>query len=72
LLKWASEIAQVDETVRPLLTESVLTGILSQIPDRWLVNPDENRRAYRAYFMSRLSGPPLFAEEALRARAAIV
>jgi hypothetical protein len=72
LLKWASEIAQVDEMVRPLLTEAVLTAILSHVPDAWLTNPDEKRRGYLSYFLSRLNGSPLFVEEALRAHAAIV
>jgi hypothetical protein len=78
LLKWASEIASVDEVVRPLLTECLLAEILRQVPDAWLLpelglaTPDDKRRGYLAYFLSRLNGSPLFVEEALRARAAIV
>jgi hypothetical protein len=78
LLPWASEIEQVDERARPLLTGEVLAGILRDVPDAWLVRDggtaeaDERRRGYLSYFSSRLSGPPLFVEEALRARAALL
>jgi hypothetical protein len=76
LLRWASRIAEVDGEVRPLLTETVLAGILAQVPDAWLVGEtaaaEDRRRDYLTYFLRRLSGPPLFVEEALRARAAIL
>ena len=76
LLRWAGRIAEVDDAVRPLLTEAVLTGILAQVPDAWLAvsqdNPEERRNDYLNYFLRRLSGPPLFVEEALRARAALI
>lgn len=78
LLPWATEIGEADTLLRPLLTDNVLSEILAQIPDTWLLpdaggsDPAQKRAAYLAYFQNRLSGPPLFVEEALRARAAIV
>ena len=70
LLPWATSIAQADELLRPLLTEAVLTGILADVPNEWLA--DIPRQAYLDYFQRRLAGPPLFVEEALHARAALL
>jgi hypothetical protein len=76
LLRWASRIAEADSEARPLLTEAVLAGLLAQVPDAWLLSgpasAEERRQAYLSYFLRRLNGPPLFVEEALRARAAIL
>lgn len=70
LLRWATQIAQADELLRPRLTEAVLTGILADVPDEWLAGTP--RQAYLAYFQRRLAGPPLFVEEALNAHAALL
>jgi hypothetical protein len=72
LLRWASAIRDAHDALRPLLTSEVLAGILEEIPDSWLFDPEEQRRGYLAYFVSRLQGDPAFVEEALRARNSIV
>lgn len=72
LLRWAAEIRQADAVLRPMLTEEVLTGILAEVPDCWLSNPDEQRRGYLDYFLTRLQGQPGFVEEAARARDSLV
>jgi hypothetical protein len=75
LLPWASRIADVDIHLRSRLTDSVLTGILNEVPDAWLesgIAAAERRAEYLAYFQQRLASASLFVEEAIRARAQLV
>ena len=75
LLPWATHIEAADEVLRPLLTETVFTGVVGQVPDAWLVpvpgaeTPAQKRAAYVDYFLKRLEAAPRFVEEAVRARA---
>jgi len=77
LLPWASKIDEIDAAFRSKLTEEVLTGILAQVPDEWLLpepgaeSPDAKRRGYLAYFLERLQSR-LFSEEAARAHASLI
>jgi len=74
LLPWADQL----QDFTPRLSEEILSGIVSQVPDAWLLpeegaaEPAEKRRAYVEYLLRRLAAAPVFAEEALRARAALV
>jgi hypothetical protein len=64
-----------DEALAPLLTPAALAGVLSQIPDDWLIahprfaDADAQRAAYLKYLTARLEAPRLFVEEAEHARA---
>jgi hypothetical protein len=70
LLRFANDIAAADQRLRPLLTETVINGILEQIPNDWL--GDKQRSGYAAYFLRRLENATLFVEEAINARASRV
>ena len=54
----------------------VVAGVVALIPDAWLEDDplfagrSEQRDAYRDYLLRRLEAPRVFAEEAIRARAA--
>ncbi len=78
LLPWAAEIEALDPSLRAKLGESVFAEILAGVPDDWLVpepgiaTPAAKRAAYVNYLTERLEAAPLFVEEAVRARAALV
>lgn len=74
LLPWADKIAQAGEWLRPMLGGEVFERILAEVPDDWLARiPAEDARAgYRDYLSRRLDTAPVFVEEAVRARAAIL
>jgi hypothetical protein len=75
LLRWASDIAAVDEELAARLTPAVIEGIVDLIPASWLGDEplfgsvDEHRAAYRQYLMQRLEPPRQWMEDAVRARA---
>ena len=74
LLRQASSIADVDQSMAALLTEDVIAGVLAVLPDAWLsVDPDAlspatTRAAYQRYLLERLAAPRPFVEEVIRAR----
>ena len=74
LLRHASTLREVDETLAALLTKDVLEAILAVVPDSWLnsddaaLPPSDVRAAYRDYLTGRLAAPRSFVEEALGAR----
>ena len=74
LMPWATQIAEVDAALTPLLTREILDRILGMVPDGWLgdeetfVTIDDHRAAYRDYFVRRLETPREWMEEAVRAR----
>lgn len=78
LLPFASDLGQVDTTLKKLLTSTILQEIVNLIPDSWVgddnffANPDEYRAAYFAYLTNRLEASPIFVEEALNARTLLV
>jgi hypothetical protein len=78
LLARAVAIEEADAALRPLLTRTVLSDILSQVPDSWLSpvpgaeTPAEKRAVYVEYFLQRLDAAPNFVEEAMRARAELL
>lgn len=75
LLPFASELAEVDETLSARLTPDLLRAIVADVPDEWLgdgspfATPDAQRDAYLDYLVSRLQPTRLFVEEAINARA---
>ncbi len=70
LLRWASELGEVDAEMTPALTADAIERVLAMIPDEWL--GDVDRAAYRDYLLRRLQEPREWVEEAIRARALLV
>lgn len=64
LLPFAKDIEQADEELSAKLTNDVLNGFVSLIPDEWLEQPDEMRNAYLDFLLTRLQSPRDFAREA--------
>jgi hypothetical protein len=73
----AAHLAAADARLAPLLTPALLAAVLAEVPDDWLepsplfATAAEQRAAYGHYLLARLQPPRGFAEEALRARAAV-
>jgi HipA-like protein len=78
LLPRADRIEAVDGGLRARLNADLFRGVLADVPDDWL-RPEpgvptaaDKRAAYVDYLVRRLDAAPLFVEEAIRARHAIV
>jgi hypothetical protein len=75
LLPFARDLAAADAALAPLLSPSLLDGILAAVPDAWLasdVAPSQARATYAEFFARRLAAPRAFAKEAADARAHLV
>lgn len=78
LLPYASEIRAVDAIMREHLADSVIHGIVAQVPDTWLgdepsfADAGAHRAAYEMFLTNRLRDPRDFVEEAVRARAGLL
>ena len=78
LLRFAGALRDADATLSARLVPAVIANIVKLVPDVWLsVNsPFENaaqaRDAYILYLTRRLAAPRAFAEEAIRARDALI
>jgi hypothetical protein len=78
LLPFASPIEAADERLAPLVTESLIAGLVAALPDDWLArdpvigDADAQRAAYVSYLGRRLEHPRPWVEpvESVRARAA--
>jgi hypothetical protein len=74
LLRWAQQIAEVDETLAAKLSAEAIATIVDLIPAEWLgdeprfASVDEHRAAYRTYLERRITAPRAWMEEAVRAR----
>ncbi len=69
LLGKAGSLPEIDERLRPLLTEAVLTAVIDSIPADWLSGDVAVvRKAYVVYLQERLNGPRPWLEEAERVR----
>jgi hypothetical protein len=75
LLGKATLISQVAEQLPSLLTTQLLTAVLDQLPDDWLLSGADNisaadrRSGYFEYLTRRRDASSIFVDEALRARA---
>jgi hypothetical protein len=75
LLRWASEIRQVDAGLAAMLTAEAIERIVDAIPDLWLgdeprfASVKEHRAAYRDYLLQRLESPRHWMEDAADAQA---
>jgi hypothetical protein len=78
LLPWAGRLAEAGEAARGKLSRAVFAGILEDVPDAWLLpepgaeTPGLKRAGYVEHLAARLVAAPLFLEEAIAARAALV
>jgi hypothetical protein len=69
LLPCAGSILEADAALAPLIDRSVLEDVAALVPDQWLDDqPDARRAAYVEYLSARLEEPRRFAVEAERAR----
>ncbi len=73
LLPFAGDLLAADTALVPRLLPPTIGEIVDLIPDEWLrdepqfATPDEHRRAYRDYLVSRLAAPRAFVSEAISA-----
>jgi len=77
LLPRASRLAEADEALRPLITESFIRHLVQQIPNEWLndkegVSPSDAREVYRKFLEMRVAASEIFLKEAQNARKRIV
>ncbi len=78
LLPWAAHIERIDRKLRDRLSTEVFRGILEWVPNAWLLpepdvlTPADKRAGYVDFLSERLAQAPLFVEEAVRARTALV
>ena len=74
LLPQATELTQVDEEIKKVLTVDKLTEIVNLIPAEWLVwndtnkTPDELKNMYLQFLVTRLNHSHIFINEAQNAR----
>src|SRR3954453_1927461 len=74
LLRWASEIAEVDAELAAILTAEAIEGVVELIPESWLGDEPRfptiaaHRLGYRDYLMQRLASPRKWMEDAVHAR----
>jgi hypothetical protein len=75
LLPWATELNEVDEAYRAILTVEAVQKILAMIPDEWLAgitstSIEEARHVYQQFLVNRLSFNVI--KEAQHARQALI
>ncbi|HKD08901.1 MAG TPA: HipA family kinase [Bryobacteraceae bacterium] len=67
LLRWATDLASVDDEFKLRLSAGIVEQIIAEVPDLWLTGVD--RAGYLTFLNRRASNSRIFVEEALRARA---
>ena len=77
LLAWATELDDIDKTLKAKLTEQVIERMVRQIPDEWLTDiggqsPEEARGVYQQFLTMRVAASTDFVKEANDARKRIV
>ena len=78
LLRFASGLREADAALSARLTPAVIADIVAAVPDVWLTvnspfaHATQARDAYMQHLTRRLAVPRAFAEEAIRARNALV
>jgi hypothetical protein len=72
LLLRASELDEVDDEFRSILTEERISSIVNLVPDEWLSgvfgNVEEHRNAYLKFLNTRIANSKIFVNEAQNAR----
>ncbi len=78
LLPWASELNEVDTAFKAILTDELITSIVSLIPEEWLTDEsgqetaEERRQVYRQFLISRVANSEVFVKEAQNARESLI
>jgi len=78
LLRFAGDLRDADTTLSARLVPAVIADIVKLVPDVWLsanspfANAAQARDAYILHLTRRLAAPRAFAEEAIRARDALI
>jgi hypothetical protein len=77
LLSQASKLAEVDVTMKSILTAERIQAIVSLIPSEWLneesfTNSEEQRQAYASFLLSRIGSSEIFINEAQNARKTLI
>jgi len=78
LLRFANELRNADSMLSARLTPTVIADVVAAVPDAWLTgnspfaSPEQARAAYIQHLTRRLAAPRAFAEEAIRARDALI
>jgi hypothetical protein len=78
LLRFASDLPAADAQLSARLTPAVIADVVAAVPDEWLsgntpfASTDQARAAYTQHLTRRLVAPRAFAEEAIRARNALI
>jgi len=78
LLPQASELEEVDAAFKAILTNELITSIVSLIPDQWLIDEsgqettEERRQVYSQFLISRVANSEVFVKEAQNARESLI
>jgi len=78
LLPWATELEQVNETFKAILTPEKIEAVIALIPDNWLEgetnfsNTNDHRKAYAYFLTTRLSNADNIIKEAQHAREVLI
>lgn len=78
LLPQATELNEVDTAFKAILTDELITSIVSLIPDEWLKDEsgqetaEERRHIYRQFLISRVANSEVFVKEAQNARESLI
>jgi hypothetical protein len=77
LLPWASELGRIEDSFRIILSEEVISGIVSVIPEEWLIfdsaaSAAGNRKVYEQFLLNRIAHSRHFLNEAQHARKALI
>lgn len=78
LLRQASLLEQTDAVMHSLLTPEFLAGVVSVIPEEWLLQasetipPEQQRAVYLSFLTSRLEHSKIFVDHAVAARNALI
>jgi len=72
LLSQASELDEVGEQFKLILTDELIWSVINLIPDEWLTgefdSPKEHRAAYARFLITRIANSSIFVNEANNAR----
>lgn len=78
LLPHATELKEVDTAFKAILTDELITSIVSLIPEEWLTDEsgqetaEERRQVYRQFLISRIANSEVFVKEAQNARESLI
>ena len=78
LLPQASELEEVDAAFKAILTNELITSIVSLIPEDWLKDEsgqettEERRQVYSQFLISRVANSEVFVKEAQNARESLI